>query len=93
MIDSLLEKDFNKRPNIEEVYNYIIKDDNEIELTFEINETNINKKIYFLNNEKEDSNEYNKSLEEMNSLNTELYINNIKKNLINFLFLKKKEYI
>ena len=63
LIDSLLEKDFNKRPNIEEIYNYIIKDDNEIELTFEINETNINKKIYFLNNEKEDSNEYNKSLE------------------------------
>ena len=66
MIDSLLEKDFNKRPNIEEVYNYIIKDDNEIELTFEINETNINKKIYFLNNQEDNNNEYKNYLIELN---------------------------
>ena len=47
LIDSLLEKDYNKRPNIEEVYDYIIKDEKARELI-----ERINKKMDYDNNKK-----------------------------------------
>ena len=58
MIDSLVEKDNRKRPNIEEIYNYIIKDENEILLNIQIKEEDVARKIYFLNNEEDNNNEY-----------------------------------
>ena len=69
IIDLLLEKDYNKRPTIEEVYNLIVKK-SEIILTINIDkEEDVNNKIYFL-----DNTENHDYLKEINKANTELYI-------------------
>jgi serine/threonine protein kinase len=98
LIDSLLKKDYKERPNIEEVYtiaksNNIILD-NEISLTININEDDIGKKIYFLDNP-EYIDEYtikdkHDHLKEMNEENTELYINNFKYKFKKY-FIPEKE--
>ena len=92
LIDSLVEKDSRKRPNIEEIYNYIIKDENEILLNIQIKEVDISKKIYFLNNEEDNNNEYKNDLKELNESNVDLYINNNKVKYDKF-FIPEKEGI
>jgi len=57
--------------------------DNEIEITLDINKSDINKKIYFLDNtdyidDKTRIKFFHDNLKELNENNTELYINNIK---------------
>ena len=69
LIDSLLKKDYHQRPDINDIYKYLNK--NEIILTLEIKEGDIGKNIYFIDN----SNNHDK-FEEMNELNTILFINN-----------------
>ena len=49
LLDLLLEKDYNKRPYIEEVYYKYIKK-NEISLNLKIDKDDINKQIYYLDN-------------------------------------------
>ncbi len=87
-----MEKDSRKRPNIEEIYNYIIKDENEILLNIQIKEVDISKKIYFLNNEEDNNNEYKNDLKELNESNVDLYINNNKVKYDKF-FIPEKEGI
>ena len=60
------------------LFNNIIKkfksDKNEINLLINVDEYEINRKIYFMDN----YDDYHNNLKELNDLNTELYINNIK---------------
>ena len=92
LIDSLVEKDSRKRPNIEEIYNYIIKDENEILLNIQIKEEDVARKIYFLNNEEDNNNEDKNDLIELNESNVDLYINNKKVKYDKF-FIPEKEGI
>ena len=85
LIDLLLKKDYHKRPNIDEVYNYLNK--NEIILDIEIDIFDINKKIYFIDNTPNHT-----EIKEINELNTKLYINNRIKKYKKF-FIPKKEGI
>jgi len=96
----------NKFNNIINIYNKIknIKNknfkENEIKLTLDIEERDINKDIYFLDNTEfknyiNDDNieeHYHEFLKELNELNTELYINNIKYNYKKY-FKPEKEGI
>ena len=62
---------------------------NEIDILIKINKNKLYKEIYFL-----DKQSKNKTLEELNDKNTELYINGfLKDKLKNILYLKKKENI
>ena len=84
LIDLLLKKNYKERPNIEEVYKYIIQ--NKIILTLSISEDDINKKIYFLDNWYQHNH-----LKEMNESNTEIYIENREKEKFEKFFIPKKE--
>ena len=96
LINLLLTEDYNKRPNIEEVYYKYIKK-NEISLILKIDKIDINKQIFYLDNTKTHNH-----LNEIEILNGELYIcdkennneNNInnEKNIKKF-FIPKKEGI
>ena len=85
LIDLLLNKDYHKRLNIDEVNKYLNK--NEIELTLEIDKFDINKKIYFI-----DNTPYHDKIKEMNKLNTKIYIND-KYQKYKKYFIPKKEGI
>ena len=78
---------FDLNKNTEELYNYNHKTknisnnkDNEINLIIKINEIDVNKDIYFLDNidEEEKKKTEHDKLNEMNESNTDLYINGIK---------------
>jgi hypothetical protein len=73
-----------KYPNrIINKYNRINKNINEINLTIKIEKEDINKEIYFLDNEYEENNikkSEHDNIKELNERNTELYINNNKFN-------------
>ena len=94
LINVLLIKDYNKRPNIEEAYYKFIKK-NEISLILKIDKNDINKQIYYLDNTKTHSH-----LKDIEISNKELYIydegnnfeNNKAKNIKKF-FIPKKEGI
>ena len=82
LIELLLKRDYNKRPSIEEVYNkYLIN--NEIMITLEIKEDDIENKIYFFDNWHNHDH-----LKEMNELNTKVNIEGI--NYEKFFVPKKK---
>ena len=85
LIELLLKRDFHERPNILQIFNYMKTIKNEITITLEINRFDINKKIYFLGNSSKIVN-----LKEMNELNTDLYIDNIKYKFEKY-FIPKKE--
>ena len=90
LIDSMLQKNPKDRPNINEIYDIIIKycenrknkkcEANEIKIILEITEGEINKDIYFLDNtEYEDENgiqHYHDSLKEFEETKVELFIDN-----------------
>ena len=84
LIDLLLNKDYHNRPTIEEVYIKYIKE-NKIIISTEIENNYIGKKIYFF-----DCVLF--CLKEMNELNTEIYINDIKYEYKKY-FIPKKEGI
>ena len=69
MLYLLVREHPNNRPDIEEICKNF---NNEILLTIKIENEDINKEIYFLNNTKEHNN-----INEINELNTIIYINNI----------------
>jgi surface protein len=83
LIDLTLNDDYNKRPNIDEVYDYIeneINNNNEIICTYNKNEKRINilhdyKSDYL---EKEYKESYNEAKNNINEDNIEIYINNKK---------------
>ena len=82
LIELLLKRDYNKRPSIEEVYKkYLIN--NEIMITLEIKEDDIENKIYFFDNWHNHDH-----LKEMNELNTKVNIEGI--NYEKFFVPKKK---
>ena len=76
--------------------NNLIKNKNEVKTIIKIDENDINKKIYFLDNiDFEDSNgikHYHDNLKELNKDNTELYINGNKKEYKKY-FIPEKEGI
>ena len=81
LINLLLKRKYKERPTIDEISDYL--EINEILLTLQIDEPQIGKKVYFLDNtyKKDDDNiiiELHDNLKEMNELNTELFINDIK---------------
>ena len=78
LIDLLLEKNYKKRLNIEETYNYIIEEWNEILLKILIKKEDVGKKIYLLNNEEENNKEFNNNLKSLDQSNVDLYINDNK---------------
>ena len=84
LIDSLLNIKPEERPTIEDIFKKYIKQ-NIIILTVNIDKNDINKEIYFLDNMDKHEN-----IKEMNKSNTELYINNIKKEYNKF-FIPEKE--
>ena len=81
----------------------INKYSNEIDIIIKVEKSDINNKIYFLdnfdsNNNYDETKHFHDGLKELNDKNTELYINNIKYkykniNIKNILFLKKKKNI
>ena len=87
---SLLDNDYNKRPDISKVVGQIDKylyktkenEKNEIILDLIINEQDVGKKIYFLNDKNEDK--------KIGEIIKEIYINDNKGNNINY-FLPEKE--
>ena len=79
LIELLLKNDYHERPSIEEVLEKLA---NEIILTVKINEADTHREIYFLNT--------NFFYNNLNELNTKLYINNIKYQF-NEYFIPKKE--
>ena len=83
-LDLLLRENPNNRPDIEEICKNF---KNEILLTLKIENEDINKKIYFLNNTKEHNN-----INEINEYNTIIYINNIEYQF-NKYFIPKNEGI
>ena len=85
LINSLLKKDYHQRPDINDIYKYLNK--NEIILTLKINKEDVYKNIYFIDN----SNNHD-IFEEMNELNTKIYINNNNSKYKKF-FIPKKEGI
>ena len=76
LIDLLLKRDYNERPNIREVINLIKK---EIILVAKIDEVDIGKKIYFLTEQENVynsvGNSYYDPLKEINESNSEIFIN------------------
>ena len=104
LIDSLLNKNQKERPDIEQVYKLIIQfNKNEIELVIEINNSKVNKKIYFLGDSKPINNPisdllYNchdfgsdpQILKELNESNTELYINDANYKFNKFFIFNKE---
>ena len=60
------------------------KFNNEIIINFKVDKESYNKELYFLN-------KYKNNLQELNELNTELYINNKKGNIFKKYFIPKKE--
>ena len=79
---------------IDEINN--IKYNNEINIKVNINKEVIGNNIYFLDNKYKDKDliySSHDNLKELNDLNTELYINEKKKNIKNILCLLKKVYI
>ena len=128
LIDKLLIKDYEKRYEIDKVYDLVIKynkklflknninnldeisknilhnqknyinankeHENEIIMTIEINENDINKEIYFLDNtdytDKRGIKHYHNYLKELNEHNVELYINDNKYRYEKFFKFKEK---
>ena len=89
LIDLLLSKDNKNIPKIEEIYyNYKYPLRNEIRLGIKINKEDIGKKIYFLDNTSNHDH-----LKEINKLNTEIYINNSKKNDFEKYFIPIKNFM
>ena len=82
----------NKMKN-EKKYKYYENDINEITILVDIEEEDIKKEIYFLDNlEKKlckDSKDYHGNLKELNIFNTELYINNKKEDYKKYLVPEK----
>ena len=78
LIDLLLEKNYKKRLNIEQTYNYIIEKCNEILLKILTKKEDVGKKINLLNNEEENHKEFNNNLKNLDESNVDLYINNNK---------------
>ena len=82
LIDLCTIEDYNRRLKIEEIYEFINNEINEILLTVKVNKTNIGKKIYFLNNDEKNHlirmTNKNNSLDNLNESNTILYIDNIR---------------
>ena len=90
LIDSMLKKDPKERPNIDEIYNIVIKycenkknkkcEESEIKIILEITDKDLNNDIYFLDNcDYEDENgvnHYHDSLKELNDTKVELFIDN-----------------
>ena len=88
LIDSMLKKDPKERPNIDEVYNIVLKycenkknkkcEENEIKMVLEINDEDLHSNIYFLDNtDYEDENgvkHYHDSLKELDETKVELFI-------------------
>ena len=85
LIDLLVKKEHNERPDIKEVYNYIIdySEKNEILLNIKIEKNDVGKKTYFLNE--------NSKLD-INDIDSIVYINNTI-NESNKYFIPKKEGI
>ena len=81
LIELLLQNDYHKRPNIEEVYNYINKIKNEIILTVEFKKKNEDVTFH---------NKYSNAFKEMNEFNTLLYVNNKKIKFENYFKAEKK---
>ena len=107
LINSMLQKDPNKRPNIDEIYNIIIKYcdnkknkkcvENEIKIIIEITEEDINKDIYFLDNtdyiDENGNKHFHNSLKELEDIKIELFIDNKKYEFKKFNnFFEAKEY-
>ena len=74
------------------------KYENEINMTVNVDKQDIKKEIYFLDNYEYIDNEYkicnyHDHLKELNSLNTEIYINDKNMNTKNILYRRKKENI
>ena len=101
LIELMLLHDYNQRLDIEKVCNLIEKIKNEIKILIKVDISDINKKIYFLNNigckndfnEKYDKHNYYNILEEINILNMGLYINDKKIKFKNYFIPQKKEFI
>ena len=88
LIDSMLKKDPKERPNIDEIYNIVLKycenkknkkcEESEIKIVLEITEEDLNNNIYFLDNtDYEDENgskHYHDSLKELDETKVELFI-------------------
>ena len=84
-----LQKKYNKN-DIKNIFNN--DNNNEIKIKIEIKEKDINKEIYFLDNEYEENNiikSGHNNIKELNERNTELYINNNKYNYKKYI--KPKE--
>ena len=94
LIDIMVKNDYNERPTIEEVYNKIEDMESRIVLTMKINKEDIDKKVYFLDGiDYTDENNIvhnHDNLEEMNELNTILYIGDIEYKFKKY-FIPKKE--
>ena len=73
--------------NINEFINEFRNTKNEIDILINIEEEDINKEIYFLDNK---DNIHN-NLKELSELNTELYINNIKQHFRKYFIPDKKD--
>ena len=86
LIEKLLSNDFHDRPNIKNICEMINKEKkNEIVLTLLINKTEIGKQIYFM-----DKSEIYNNLKEINNLNTDLFINDIKKDFSKYFYPEKE---
>ena len=107
LIDSMLKKDPKERPNIDEVYNIVLKycenkknkkcEENEIKIVLEINDEDLNSNIYFLDNtDYEDENgvkHYHDSLKELDEIKVELFIDKKKYKFQKYFnFHEAKEY-
>ena len=91
LINSLLENDYKKRPDISKVIGFIdrdlykIKKGNEIILDVIINEQDVGKKIYYLYDENKD-----KKVIEINKIINDVYINGEKAEYLNNYFKREK---
>ena len=107
LIDSMLKKDPKERPNINEVYDIIIKYcenkrnkgyiENEINLVLKITDKDLNNDIYFLDNTNyEDEygvNHYHDSLKELDEIKVDLFIDNKKYKFQKYYsFNEQKDY-
>ena len=73
----LSKKDCNKGTLLKyPIKEYLNKINNEIKLKIKIDKEDINKDIYFLDNSNDSRNHKHNNLEEMNQINTEIFINN-----------------
>ena len=93
LIDSLLNKDSHKRPNINEIIKKIESLKSKIEITVRVDEMDINKEIYFLNNIKNlisEGKKYHDLSQDMNDSNTNLFINEKTYQFKNYFVPKEK---